>query len=417
MQKHELKTAKHFCMMPWVHMHLLPSSAVLPCCVWPYDQPLGDAATAPLTEIWNNKAYRDLRLGMLQDNPIAGCSQCYERDAAGGGSLRKETNKNFQHLFERLVAPTLSDGELKEFRMSYFDVRFSNICTFKCRGCSPELSSAWLGDHEKLYDYKSDRSKLISVMPNERLWNELIELLPTVEMAYFAGGEPLIMDEHYLVLEELIRLGADIPLSYNTNMSNLRFRDKLVTDYWNRFKRVMVGVSIDDFGERGEYFRSGMSWQKTLENIRLVQEKCPHVIFSVNCTVSLFNVNYIPELHTELVRQKVIGLGDFFCNLLVTPEQYRVQMLPRDYREKVAKKLRDYIARLYAVYQARDPIGVARVVRAIDSVVRFMLEGRDDAADVALFHSHNEKLDMIRGESFEKVHPELSQVLKAKSAE
>jgi hypothetical protein len=315
-------------------------------------------------------------------------------------------------LFDKVVKPTMDDGILREYRMAYFDIRFSNICTFKCRGCSPELSSSWLSDHEKLFNYKSDRDKMISVMPNPGVWSELVELLPTVEGAYFAGGEPLIMDEHYLILEELIKLGkSSIPLSYNSNMSNLRFRDKMVTEYWNKFDRVSVGVSIDDFGERGEYFRHGMKWEKTVENILYVKKQCPHVIFSVNCTVSLFNVAYLPELHQELMKRDIIQLGDFFANLLLDPVEYRVQNLPLEFRLKVEKKLKDYLEVIGLRFKSMDPHGVARLASNFRSVITFMMDG-EKLATAEQFHVRNDKLDALRGEDFAKTYPELSQVLK-----
>lgn len=407
-KKNLLKNSKHFCMLPWVHMHILPGSSVTPCCVWPYDKPLGSIKESSLHEIWNNEEYKDLRLKMLNDEMVSGCVQCYERDKANGMSLRRDSNLEWAHLFDKIVEPTKDDGLLKDFNMALFDVRFSNICNFKCRGCSPELSSAWLGDHEKLYDYKSNKDNLISIMPNENAWNELVGFLPTVEKAYFAGGEPLIMDEHYLILEELIKLGKfNVPLSYNSNMSNLKFRKKYVMEYWNKFKSVSVGVSVDDFGARGEYFRHGMNWNKIVENIREVKKECPHVVFSINCTVSLFNVNYLPELHNEAVKLGLIKLGDFFANLLVDPLEYRVQILPLPFREKVAKKLRDYLSKMKVENFDVDPDGYNKLHNAFQSVIKFLLEG-DEKSNVEKFRNLTSKLDLIRNENFASTYPELS---------
>src|SRR5690606_13564279 len=159
---------------------------------------------------------------------------------------------------EKFVPRTASDGSHDKVNLTYFDVRFSNICNFKCRGCSPELSSAWQSDFEKAFGLSFP--KYVSVSPNPKLWAELHLLLETVEMAYFAGGEPLIMDDHYRVLDEFIKMKKDVRLSYNTNLSRLTYRDKHICDYWNNFSDVQVGVSIDDMGRRGEYFRHGMEW-------------------------------------------------------------------------------------------------------------------------------------------------------------
>lgn len=393
-------------MLPWVHLHLLPNSSVLPCCVWPYDRPVGNIKNKTIKEVWNGDEYRNIRKKMLNDERVSGCQQCYERQSSGR-SNRTVANMEFAHHFDDLVSTTSVEGELSEFRMAYFDVRFSNICNFKCRGCGPELSSSWHGDHEKLYNYKSDRNSLISILPNENGWNELREFLPSVEHAYFAGGEPLIMDEHYLILEELIALGrTSILLSYNTNMSNLRFRDKYAQDYWNKFDKVHIGVSIDDIGERGEYFRHGTNWKKIVENIQAVKKACPHVVFSLNCTISLFNVFYIPEIHQTAVELGLIKPGNFFANVLLDPVEYRVQELPKAFREKAKKKIRDYLMYLQDD-SSIDSNELMRLSSALSTVIKVLSDDQTKSS-ISSFLSLTDKLDAIRGESFVEVYPELA---------
>lgn len=395
-------------MLPWIHMHILPSSQVVPCCVWPYSGPVGNAKNESLKAIWNNDQYTEIRQKMLKNEPVAGCDQCYQRDSANGHSLRKTSNKTYGHLFDEVVAPSADDGKLRKFKLSYFDIRFSNICNFKCRGCSPELSSSWLADHEKLFNYKSEKDRLISITPNVTLWEELLGFLPDVEEAYFAGGEPLIMDEHYLILEELIRLEkTDVTLSYNSNMSNLRFRDKFVTEYWNKFKKVFVGVSLDDFGPRGEYFRHGMDWKKTVENIRHVQEKCNNVFFAESCTVGLHNIFYLPELHTELVKENIISLpGNFYVNLIVDPIEYTAQVLPKSFKEKVTKKLQDYIAVVATNIEMHD-WQYEFLKGQFESAINFMNQ-QDMSHLLPEFRKRTRSLDAIRIENFVNVYPELA---------
>jgi hypothetical protein len=45
---------------------------------------------------------------------------------------------------------------------------------------------------------------------------ELDPLFESVEEIYFAGGEPLIMDEHYYILDKLIEFKkTNIPIVYS----------------------------------------------------------------------------------------------------------------------------------------------------------------------------------------------------------
>jgi hypothetical protein len=90
------------------------------------------------------------------------------------------------------------------------------------------------------------------------MWNQMQEHIPYLEQIYFAGGEPLIMEEHYNVLKELVRLKRfDVRLQYNTNFSRLNLKDENVLDYWKLFNNVSIGASLDAMGPRAEYIRKG----------------------------------------------------------------------------------------------------------------------------------------------------------------
>lgn len=407
--KSPIKCGKTFCILPWVHMHLLPSAAVLPCCVWPYKKPIGDASKKSLKEIWNSEEYRKLRLNMLNEIPSEGCKHCYEVDGAGGVSMRALNNHRFSHLYDETVTQTESDGSVAKVHMAYFDVRFSNICNFKCRGCSPELSSAWSNDWQKLFDLDKNQSKLINISSAPHIWQELVGFIDTVETAYFAGGEPLLMEEHYRVLDELIaREKFKVHLSYNTNLSEIRFKGKNICDYWEKFPDMYVGVSIDDIGARGEYFRHGMRWEKLLENFQYIKQRCPHIYFGVNCTVSVMNVLYLVEVHQELMRQNLIRPEAFYLNFLAEPSELNIQILPTDLKNIASKKIRNYMSE----YQSCGwkPQVVSDLDKSFESVINFINQN-DQTFLIPKFQNRTKKLDMIRGESYESTFPELAEHL------
>ena len=66
-----------------------------------------------------------------------------------------------------------------------------------------------------------------------------------VESIYFAGGEPLIMNEHYVILDNLKKYNrTDVKISYNTNFMNLFFKKTPVWDFWNKFDNIQLQTSI-----------------------------------------------------------------------------------------------------------------------------------------------------------------------------
>jgi MoaA/NifB/PqqE/SkfB family radical SAM enzyme len=397
---------KVFCMLPWIHMHVLPNSVALPCSLWPYDNPAGNVANSTLGEIWNSDLYKELRLKMLSGEFKPECSNCYKMENAGAASLRQWTNDKFKHHYEQAVKTTRPDGSLSEYNMVSFDIRFSNICNFKCRGCCPELSSSWFEDFDKLHNNNSVSPKQIRISDSSRLWSELLGFIDTVEEVYFAGGEPLLMEEHFRVLDELIkRKKFDVALGYNTNISITHFKDKSICEYWSLFPKVNVGISIDDIGARGEYFRHGMDWKRTLKNIKYIRAHCSHVTFYVNCTLNVMNVLYLPEIHAELIREGIIQPEEFYASFLFVPEELSVWIIPREMKKVVVLRIEKYMSEYLNL--GWKPETITYVNSIFDSVLNFVAQ--EDKSDlISLFRDRTRKLDNIRGESYEKTFPELA---------
>ena len=111
----------------------------------------------------------------------------------------------------------------------------------------------------------------------------------TVEEACWAGGEPIITEEHYKILDFWIENDIDVRLRYTTNFSNLYFKKKSILEYWNSFKDVRIAASLDAMGARGELIRAGTNWNRIEKNRISMIEECPDVYFEITPTVSIMN--------------------------------------------------------------------------------------------------------------------------------
>ena len=154
-----VKDNRHFCMMPWVHMHLWPAGFTYPCCMSDPNLPVGDTQTQTLQEIWNGPEMRELRLNMLQDKPSDACRRCYELEQNGLGTLRQGSMTKVGPKHWDKVTSTEEDGSAGDVNMAYLDIRFSNLCNLKCRSCGPQFSSSWFEDHKQMYG-KLDHPKI-----------------------------------------------------------------------------------------------------------------------------------------------------------------------------------------------------------------------------------------------------------------
>ncbi len=164
--------------------------------------------------------------------------------------------------------------------------------------------------------------------------------LETVERIYFAGGEPLLHEGHYAILQDLIaRDRTDVALAYNSNVTELRLGKLEIIPLWSRFKRIRLLASIDGHEERGELIRQGLSWGKFVENIRTVGRECPHVEISFAITVSIFNILTLPELCRSLMEIDTTRRARFHFNILQDPEHYSAQILPTDMKLEAKQKI------------------------------------------------------------------------------
>ena len=93
----------------------------------------------------------------------------------------------------------------------------------------------------------------------------------TLEIVYFAGGEPLIIPYHYEMLDYMIKndYAKNIELRYNTNLSTLKYKSVDLLKNWSSFKNITLSPSIDMIGEQGEYHRYGSKWNDIINNLNV----------------------------------------------------------------------------------------------------------------------------------------------------
>lgn len=393
-----LKESKTFCIYPWIHLHAYPTGEAYPCCHAEMGVgQVGNCRDKTLEQIWSDEPLNELRVNMLQERKSPACQRCYEQEEAGFFSGRRSANKHHGHHI----------GNLQEtpFQMSYWDIRFSNLCNLSCRSCGHIFSSSWHQDQSKLAggDWAIKNPVLNYAGRTEiDMWEQLIPHLDYVEQIYFAGGEPLMMKEHYNILDELERRGRfDVRLIYNTNFTHTKLKDREVFDYWRKFKSVAVGASLDAQGPRAEYIRKGTRWDQVERNRRTMQEVCPNVDFYISPTLSILNALHLPDFHKDWVQKGLIKAQDLNVNILQDPVHLRIDIATDEYKQKINDKLQDHLAWL----RPQDSLNRATV--GFESAINFM-QATDNTALIPKFWDKMTELDRIRKEELLSVIPELA---------
>lgn len=404
-----MKKSETICAIPWIHMNIIPGGKVYHCCVnSDLEYFVGDLSTQSIEEVWNSDNFKDIRKKMINGERPHVCSKCYEREDSSGRSSRTDQNLFFNDTLREIPLITNDDGSVEDINLKYWDFRFSNLCNYKCRTCGPAFSSSWIPDAKKMGWLKNqDISKTIELESVENI--SRIQFLENhvheVEKIYFAGGEPLLMDEHWYILDILDKAERyNTVITYNTNMSTLEYKGKSVLDFWRKWgHNIWLWPSIDEIDERAELIRSGTVWSKVETNLKKVSELNIHVRPSI--TVSAMNVHRIPEIIDRLIELGAVNpTKQFFSlNIVEYSPHFHVSILPDSTREKVKIKLESYIKQYDEKYGTN--------VEENFSHLFWHMEKPHNPVNKQSFLEFTKRIDSIREEDTFKVIPELEEML------
>jgi sulfatase maturation enzyme AslB (radical SAM superfamily) len=342
---------------------------------------------------------REVRRDMLAGRENINCAGCYKEESHGITSFRQNKNLDIEHLnidVDRLLANTAEDGSLHDFRMQYWDIRFSNICNLKCRQCGPKYSHTWGSDAAALGQTPTQKNYVIHARNEEHVDMDIYGDLSQLKEVYFAGGEVLFHQEHWDLLDRLVELGLqDIRLTYTTNLTKLNFGSKRLEEYLKQFSNVLFIVSVDAVEDLGCYIRSGLNWQELVNNIETVS-KYPGVNIKFNCVVTVYNI-----LHLKPMLEFAYKWGNAYSPIDLTlchhPEDINIRNLPNDIKELA--ELRLLSSKHYTAQKER-----------IDGIISYMYE--QPVSSWAKTIQFTNQLDALRGENVLDVVPEFKQYWK-----
>jgi radical SAM protein with 4Fe4S-binding SPASM domain len=405
------------CAVPWMHLAFEPSGKVIPCCLTSvHNYFAGDLTHQSIEEIWNSGNMKTLRKDMIEGKEPEICRKCFDRERVTGESGRFYHNRDFPEVLEKIPKITLKDGTCTTMELKYWDFRFSNLCNFKCRSCGPRYSSAWVPDAKKLGLTDQEKIWNIDSVDDKNNFDFLKDQIDHVERIYFAGGEPLLMPEHWQILEMLVeKQRFDVKLSYNTNASVLSYNKKNVIDYWRQwnFGKLEIWPSIDEIGERAELIRAGTIWSKVESNLKELMT-LDNAIIRPGITVGAWNVGRFPEIIKHLIsigvirrhpKTEFINYNNFFINLLEHPSHYHVSILPDDYRAETVIKLETFVKEHNETYNTSIDHLLTHIIHELKKPF--------DLESAKKFVTVTDRLDTLRGENTYEVIPEMNLVLEA----
>ena len=327
------------CLAKWLQVSLhLPQGQTQSC----YHPP---THTIPLAELkrsvsalHNTEFKKQERALMLNSKRPEGCSYCWRVEDAGDHLSDRHYRSS-----EWWAAPdfdkVLQVGSSGDALPRYVEVNFNQACNFKCMYCSPHLSSSWEEEILRLGPYPLDSGAHndIAVLEKRGMMplklaskdNPYVEAFwewwPTIYRALrvfrMTGGEPLMDKNTFKVLEYVNEHPhGQLELSITSNLCppDQKLFDKFIDlvqqletvrvwedkDNFNEnsgnnwyvapaYKHFMLFVSLDGVGEQAEYMRTGLDYERLMNNVRTYLRSTRHTSISF---INTFNILSIPSL-------------------------------------------------------------------------------------------------------------------------
>jgi hypothetical protein len=441
-----------FCVLPWIHFATRPNGDMRLCCSANASganenhtvglvknesgKPANFGLETPMSA-WNNNYMKSVRTTMLSGNIPSSCKKCFEEESKGVVSKRVWESATWMKDgldIEELIQQTQEDGTVPD-KLTYLDLRLGHTCNLKCIMCSPHDSSMWVADHKKVYPTFKIQALKDQMAWNQEsfnnywyenpaFWDEMYKQIPNLKQVYFAGGEPLLIKEHKLFLEEIIRQGyADkILIRYNSN--GLLISDDII-ELWKKFRKVKFAVSIDDTGDRNHYIRFPTDWKLLEENMHKLDNTPSNIHVSIATAIQILNIKTLPELAKWKITQKfkkvnlenvydgvMAGGGIVNMHLLYIPTFLSIRCLPKKDKEEVRQIFDEFKTWLWENYTTDDnfwkinPYGWKRWQAVLD-----FMDAEDHTYLLPAFSEYITTMDNTRSTNFKEVFPLLGHLV------
>lgn len=311
-------------MAAWCHTYLSPQTERRMCCASRepaqnfaqyIDTKSGTGKYIPITleEHWNGDHMRSVRKRMITGETLPECEVCNDK-LLNTSVYRSYFNQLFESKYIDAITSTDVDGFTTMKPVSW-DYRFSNLCNFKCRMCGDMLSSAWESEQRQhdMIDWSNPENNWMIPEVKEQIQNfqdtqveqEFAQAVNEhrVEEVYWVGGEPLMYEQHWKYMKQIIDLGDGLRVyaRYNTNLSRIDYKGiNLYSDILSKLRDWQICASLDGTGKIGEYIRTGLNYNQWIDNFSkgiAIQTNARQMRIDFTLTLpGMFEVKNIQEL-------------------------------------------------------------------------------------------------------------------------
>ena len=270
----------------------------------------------------------------------------------------------------RAVQKFVEEGAITEFDERILDIKmkmFGNACNLDCYMCTPRSANTRtlsLKQLKKVYDPDLDPKdgERMNTMKHDddEYTDDVASVAKYTRSIKLIGGEPLVMKNHYKLLDKLVATGHSkgIDLIYKTNLSVFDMDGYNFRDYFPHFKEFVMKVSIDSYGKYNDYLRKKSDWPSLLDNMKTMRAR-RNARVNVHSVISFLSVL---ENYKLIALLKDMGIQHTFY-IIEHPRILQVKNLPKEIKEKLKPFYKDYPNIIKALDKEQD---VEEFIKTID---------------------------------------------------
>ena len=433
------ESSSTFCLAKWHHVTMYLQTGETHSCYHPkpHKIPLSELEGNP-SALHNTMEKKLERKQMLAGGKPVGCTYCWNIESMGPEYVSDRHIRNASIFTEERFNETAMGKWDQNINPEYLEINFGNECNFKCGYCHPKYSTRYyneikeFGPVTSVVNHRCDIDWMNLYTREEEnpyvdaFWEWWPELRKTLNIMRVTGGEPLMHRSTWKLLDALDT--EPLPhLELNIN-SNLGVKHALVEKLTarvskllaeNKIKSFKLFTSMDTWGPRAEYIRTGLDlevWEKNFHTY-LTETNSP-ITFMI--TFNLMSVTTFQSLLEKILEwRKIYGWYDdpvnpqhrvrFDTPYLRDPVQYDMNILPKaefmPYMHATLKFMADNTDdKASDKFSSAEYDKFKRVVDYMESTVYNedkLIEGRRD------FYNWFNELDERRDTDMLSVFPEL----------
>lgn len=346
-----------FCLAKWHHVTMYLQSGETHSCYHPRPHKI------PLKELEENKSAlhntnekKLERKMMLEGKKPEGCQYCWNIESMGPTYISDRHIRNSSIYTEERYKQTAFGPYDQNINPEYIEINFGNECNFKCGYCHPKYSTSYYKEIEKygpVTTVKNHRCDIDWMKLYQReeenpyvdaFWEWWPELKETLNIMRVTGGEPTLHNSTWKLLDKIDKDPMPwLELNINSNLGTkpllIERLSHKVNDLisLNKIKQFKLYTSIDTWGPKAEYLRTGLDLELWEKNLRTYLDNTDSpVLFMI--TFNILSVTSFKGLLAKILElrkeypwiYKNTHLVRFDTPYLKEPLQYDMNILPKN---------------------------------------------------------------------------------------